>query len=551
MELRYKLFNNALAAKGQDWMPVNIIMIQRIGLKEAITIRRYLKAQNYFAEKNQLSYDGYFFSTYDDIATTTGLSRKQVIAAVKTLEETWLFMGDKKKNYHKYYHKHIEEGMKEKEAEKQAEIDCENEFIALVNKLNEDIKSIKEDDHIKEEEKNKKIIQLKKDAGYNRLLDTDISIINKVKRKWFKVNGDVYDEFLKDGNGYICTNTEDEKYWIIYNKNFALKYGPIATIVFSDMYSTFLNAKEDGTLKDEKWFKQTHRKLSQKFGITRQTYSSTYLPMLKDAELIEVCKMGWNNNTHIAINEEKLKEILGLKEVFDALENNNETDVERITRIIIEKAKGYGEDWHYKFYEYATYIEERLAEGITEKELIDIIDYVHDYYCIPKNQKYYKTNFTFKYIYGKGRCKEQWISMKNGEAATKNILFKIQQITNNKFVWDISEKKVNLIRRRLDNGISEQDLINFVENRYNHLSKDPDCKYTNFTFEKLFADENEDQIRAYLNSKTPKANYSNKSYKHQNPEERSGIHLNTNADKRGVLTQAEVARREAEGEEVF
>lgn len=100
--------------------------------------------------------------------------------------------------------------------------------------------------------------------------------------------------------------------------------------------------------------------------------------------------------------------------------------------------------------------------------------------------------------------------MQKGEEATKRILFKVQQITNNQFVWDVSEKKINLVRHRLENGIKEQDLVDFIENRYNYL-KENDCKYTNFTIEKLLADENEKHIKAFIKSKTPKADSNTKS----------------------------------------
>jgi len=462
---KYKLFNNALAADGQEWMKVNLIMIQKLGIKEAIVARQFLQIQNYFARKGQLTNTGTFFATYEYIADATGLTRKQVILAVTNLEN----------------------------------------------------------------------------AG---LLKTEVTKQNNVKRKWYKVDKDVYDNFLKDGDGNICANVEDDQYWIVYNKRLAKKYGPVDTIIFSDMYTTYYNAKVDNSLVELLWAKKPMTKLAQKLKISRTKVVNKYIPELKEAGLIDLQTMGWDNATHFMIMEENLAEELGLKE--EIYEQRLDTQVERITKAIIYKAKLYGEDWHYKFYEYASIIEERLADGISEDELTNIIDYVYDYYQRPKNQKYYKTNFNFKYIYGKGRLQEQWISKKNGELTTQKILFKIQQISNNKFTWDIDDTKVNLIRHRLDNGITEQNLIDFVEQRYEFLSRDPDCKYTNFTFKELFCDENEDKIRAFLNDKTPRADYK-KSYKQQSGS-RDGV--TTSGDMRGV-SQADIAKMEAEGEEVF
>ena len=517
---QYKLYDNALAAKGQDWNAVLLFMIQRLGIKEAIVASQLLNSQTDFAEKRQLNSDGYFFAVYEDLADITSLTRKQVILAVSNLEKTWLYMQPLKTDEQK------------------------EQFNKMVEVLKQNIAAVENNDKLTDVQKETKIIELKEAAGYQRLLKTYVTKQNNIKRKWYRVNKDVYDEFLKDGDGNICANVTNPKNWIVYNKKFARQYGPINTIVYSDMYTTYKNAKFNGELVELLWAKKPMTKLSKKIGISRAKLVNTYIVDLVKAGLIEVKAMGWDNATHFMLNEEKLAEVLDLKE--EIYEQKLDTQVERITKAIISKAKNYGEDWHYKFYEYASYIEERLDEGITEDELVSLVDYVYDYYQKPKNQKYYKTNFNFKYIYGKGRCKKQWLSMKKGEEATRRILFKIQQITNNKFIWTIDDTKVNLIRNRLENGLKEQDLIDFVENRYNFLSKDPDCKYTNFTFKELFCDENEDKIRAFLNDKTPRADYK-KSYKQQSGS-RDGV--TTSGDMRGV-SQADIAKMEAEGEEVF
>lgn len=473
MDKKYKLFNNALAAKGQEWMKVHFLMVQRLGITEAITIRRLLQLQKFYADKNQLQ-GGWFFQTYEDICDWTGLTTKQVILAVQKLENTWVDLsGD-------------EEDVK---AEKD-------------KKLHSRIKFLK-DSSLSADQKKEKIIEAYEKAGYRRLLKTDISIIDKVKRKWYQVNKDVYDEFLKDGDGNICANIEDDKYWIIYNKNFAQQFGPIATIIFSDLYTTYLDALAEGTLINGKWIKRPMDKVAKKIDKTRVTVVNVYMPILKKAELIECETMGWDNTTHISINEDRLADVLDLRDLLDA--TKGETQVERITKQIIDKAKELsGQNWNTKVYEKADIIENRLNEGISEEDLLNVVDYAYHYYQRPNHIKDFKL-FNFKYIYGKGRCKEQFISMMIGEDITKRLLFKIQEITNNKFNWDIDETKVNMIRKRINSGITEEQLIGFVKDRYTTISEDPNCKYTNFTFKDLFGDKAENQIKAYIHKiKEPK-----------------------------------------------
>jgi len=66
---------------------LNKALIHSIGLNEAILYCELISRFNYFAERNQLTDDGYFFNTINDLQAGTSLSVKQQRKALNRLED--------------------------------------------------------------------------------------------------------------------------------------------------------------------------------------------------------------------------------------------------------------------------------------------------------------------------------------------------------------------------------------------------------------------------------------------------------------------------------
>lgn len=398
---RHLFFENALGANNNTWLRVNSLVVNRIGIKEAIILKQLLQWQNEYARKHLLNDKGYFESNYSEICNETGFNDKQVPAATKKLQSLGL----------------------------------------IDTYLNEEVE-------------------------------------NNTRNRFYKVNKDKYDEILKDGTNNICTNIEDDYYWVTYNKNLAKAIGPIEAIMLTDLYISFIDSKNKGELVENIWMPLPQRRLAEQLGISRQTVVNVYFPKLKKTGFIQFKTFGKDNTTHVMLDEAKLADYLGIIELLE--EFKDETTVDQITKHIIVKARDYNEDWSENYYEKAAVIEARLNEGIAAKDLYDLIDFVYEWYQRPNHIQYYKTNFNFNYIFGKGRCDKQFISLKNADHVTKGLLFAIQKLSNNEHIWPLDDTKINLVRKKLDAGILPEEILNKIIYTFKNTD---DC--SNFTFKSL------------------------------------------------------------------
>lgn len=66
---------------------VNKALVHAIGLNEAILFAELISRFNYFADRGQLTDDGYFFNTINDLESGTGLTWKQQKKALNKLED--------------------------------------------------------------------------------------------------------------------------------------------------------------------------------------------------------------------------------------------------------------------------------------------------------------------------------------------------------------------------------------------------------------------------------------------------------------------------------
>lgn len=75
---------------------VNKNLVHAIGLDAAIMFSELISKQQYFADRGQLTEDGFFFNTVDNIRLDTGLGEKPQRAAIKKLEMLGVIKTDKR-----------------------------------------------------------------------------------------------------------------------------------------------------------------------------------------------------------------------------------------------------------------------------------------------------------------------------------------------------------------------------------------------------------------------------------------------------------------------
>lgn len=420
------IFKNVLAT--DSYMQVNCRLIQKLGIKEAIVLSELLSEQHHFESKDGLS-NGFFYATYDFLKVDVNFTENQIRAAVKKLCDT--------------------------------KVD------------------------------NVPVLQTKITYSYGE------------KIKWFKVNSRVVDELLKsyDGKGSVTDNTIRKDAFIIYNKMLARKTNPTAAVVFSDLLTTYYITETFGNLEADEWFKQVQDKQARRLGISRQILVTKYIPMLKDIGLIETKTMGNKNASYIRIMWNKLYEILGgvvLEEKEDGiLVKKEESEVERITKKLLDHVKELsGLEWPFN-YNKCSFIEQRLEEGLSEQDLYDVIKYKYDDYKRISGGKYYNRRFTWTNLFGSNCSK--WISNMH-EKVNKNVEYlkleelslriieEVKRLTKNRIEWKLDDRYYSLLKYQLDKGVSEDELVELVKNRYDWITSQTKPSWKSFSWNGLYGE---------------------------------------------------------------
>lgn len=71
----------------RNYIAVNKILMQEYGLHEALLLGELASEYEYWADKGQITEDGFFFSTVDNVKENTTLSDRQQRAAINTLKK--------------------------------------------------------------------------------------------------------------------------------------------------------------------------------------------------------------------------------------------------------------------------------------------------------------------------------------------------------------------------------------------------------------------------------------------------------------------------------
>ena len=223
-------------------MQVNHLLVQKLGIKEAIMLGELCSLYSYFEDKDKLktiqNISDMFYATIDFLTTDTGLSQRQISAAIKVLEDT---------------------------------------FVNV---------EIKEDDV-------KKIVNMP-------LIVTKITTSYGDRIKWFKVNFEAIDQFIKNASktGTVSENTIRRDAFILYNKLLALKTNPTCAVVFSDLLTSYYITEYYENLVDDEWFKNVQTDQAKRLGVDRRTMARKdggYITQLEEYGLIEISANDFND----------------------------------------------------------------------------------------------------------------------------------------------------------------------------------------------------------------------------------------------------------------
>ena len=437
-----RLYNNELAYH-QPHLEVNKIVMKRLGITETIVMEELLNQYAYRKNKLQLAYDGTFWTTYKDISDRTGLTIKQVILAVKKLEE-----------------------------------------LNLVNPKDDD-----DEEDTENQDDEFKAVNFKDDNNIETLTVEDNGEKKIIRRKWYALNTTGYDNYWKSGDGSFCmTNRKSDQVnnFIVYNKKIAQKYDAITAIIFEYLYTAYMNKKIEGTLEDGKWFKCSQKNMAEACGKSRQTIAKTYIPTLIKSGLVECITYGKSNTTHMTINREKLHEVLEFDKIFEAMPH-----VERITRKILSTVyEVSGQAWELTYDKMAC-VEKTLVAGYTEEQMLSIIPHMYDYW----NRTNQLSEFRFDNMFVPSKVKQHLTKKDNDSAKdafklqlekiTAHICSKIYEISQGVYDWPASESRQKAIKKLLKRDVTEDELLEYVEGRYNHLIEN-NYSMNSFNWKNLF-----------------------------------------------------------------
>lgn len=344
------------------------------------------------------------------------------------------------------------------------------------------------------------------------------------KHKKYKVLFDKLDKFYKKDSDSVSEHTHGITSYMLYNKTIAQQIGSTYAIIFDDLMTSYINACEDNDFVIDDYFGSAQTKLAKTLNCSPQHLCRKYVPQLKELDLIETQQYGWPKRSCMRINFNKYFELLGVsledQEAYK-LDSRKVTLAEKATNNILNKVKEIsGQDWSDGYFEKVHYIEQRLNDGIKEDDLYDIITFCYNWRKNgpEKNFKY----FSFMDLYGKGKCKRNVEMMYEQDANAKEkaelkilaekIIKKVNEVSNGTIEWKIYDKALDLLKVQKDCQVTDDELLEFVQNRYDWKMKlSGKVTKRGFSWESLFGENKKednsgyscfDSIMAMRNSKT-------------------------------------------------
>ena len=453
---------------------VNIVVIQKIGLVSAIVCNELEQRQVYWNKKEVKEW----YATYADIIKKTGLSKKQVIYAVKKL--------------------------------------CD---IGLVHS----------------------------DAPVYK---------DEIKVKYYRFDFNAKDNFMKSKvDGSVSESYSEDKF-IIYSKSLAQKIGPECTLILRDLCTSYREAAKRDNLVDGYWFKYKRSSIAEKINLAENTMSK-YINKLVDYKVID--KRRISNSMQLKINDSVLLQLFGFEswEELSAYIDNKQrekdkkkmTTAESKTIRLLDNIKNIsGKNWELSFRKVAD-VEELTASGYTEKQLIDIANYVYENHkdddeFFNWNSLYKKqTNYWMECINKDSQEEREKLKIK---VIVQSICSKMREHTNGKVDWIVDDDKIKLIAKcvNCDEKFTEDELIQFAIGRYDDNTKH---RYVMTPFEKLYT-EKDNMIKSrelHKKIKYRENKVSDKTYKNEHHND----NVTTENDLRGKIDQDSITG--VKGEDYF
>lgn len=186
MNDKSKVLVKRVLLPGAYWS-VNKTIAKEIGLNAAVILSDLIGKEDYFECRGELTSDGYFFNTTDNIENDTGLSRHQRLDAVKQLiNKNWLSVVKRdipSKNYFKINYVKIMEFLSSSENERQVVQKVNGNNNKRNN--NKDIVLINTSDEVDDEKTPSSALN---DNPTERIIDTDSVNITDTDMEWGSEN---------------------------------------------------------------------------------------------------------------------------------------------------------------------------------------------------------------------------------------------------------------------------------------------------------------------------------------------------------------------------
>ena len=461
-----------------DFIMANTVIASKFGINESIILGEFLWLQKKHKQKNKLWYNKYFNETYDFITRDTYLTKKQIVSAITTLEKA-------------------------------------------------------------------------------NIIETKLKYDKGKKYKLYYVNKKVVDDCLRDEDGSVCGSTLDKDAFVIYNRRLASVIGPSLAIVYADIEATYNNVLADGNLQEDGYFRGCVTSIAKRLGISREILYTKYIKQLIEFDLIAKKTQSFPRTVWFKINSDVIDSILSLPDVNTVtsqkvIKLDGVSQAEKVTRHIIEKAKTLsGIEWDFDF-DKVNDIDKALTKGHTEKEFNDILIYMFNYYS---EKGSLEKSFTFKNLFVDSKI-DAWLRKINNDTTKKTTkennktqadivtteLIKKANILLGKEKWTKTDNRVNIIMKRLEEGITEEELSILLQNRFDYL-KNNNFGFSKFTLNSVF---NEKALAAV---KVIRGDYKNSSLKIAGS--RDGLNGESYTREEIEAFKREAAEAEARGEQVY
>lgn len=441
-----KKYNSKLSQN--SWIKVNKILIQKFGINAAIVKGELQWLSQYHKKREHLSSDEYFQETYEQISRNTMLTKNQVVAAIKVLQDAGIikYIMDPKKDCkdvrkHKYY---LIDNLKE------------DEYLRGPNGSVSENTTGKDSFYIYNKNLAKKI------GPSAALIYSDLDT--------------TYENYEADGN------LVDDQWFRGCVSDVAKRLGISRQI----LYTHYIKV-----LKENKLIEQTT------IGFPKTTYfkiNGDVIDKILGLPIIEETNV--NTGTNMSKTERITRDIL--KKAYDLSKIEWEFDYDKVNDIDHALKSGYTEKDFIKVLEYM--YDYYSKEGKLEKRFTFKNLFVKS-----------KIKWALSKI-DKDKANEEKKDALDIQAnKLLDTIIKEANSISKEFNWTKTNNKLIILKRLILDDVTETELLQLLHNRYDYLTKN-NLGYKKFNFVNIYnknIDKALNQLR-HQNNKTIKFKYESK-----------------------------------------